>query len=81
MSPLTKAGGVYLPLNTTYTAHELEYFITNAAASIIVVDASKAEKGKACRSDSEADANQNETSGTTSLADPPKHDIRHSQRR
>ena len=37
-----KAGGVYLPLNTAYTAHELDYFIHNAAASIIVVD-SKAE--------------------------------------
>ena len=32
-----KAGGVYLPLNTSYTAFELDYFITNAAASIVVV--------------------------------------------
>ena len=33
-----KAGGVYLPLNTSYTAHELDYFISNAAASLVVVD-------------------------------------------
>jgi malonyl-CoA/methylmalonyl-CoA synthetase len=39
-----KAGGVYLPLNTAYTAHELDYFIHNAAASIIVVDEKHAEK-------------------------------------
>ena len=32
-----KAGGVYLPLNTSYTAFELEYFITNADASIVIV--------------------------------------------
>ena len=32
-----KAGGVYLPLNTSYTAFELDYFITNADASIVVV--------------------------------------------
>jgi len=32
-----KAGGVYLPLNTSYTAFELDYFITNAEASIVVV--------------------------------------------
>ena len=28
-----KAGSVYLPLNTSYTAHELEYFISNAGPS------------------------------------------------
>ena len=33
-----KAGGVYLPLNTSYTAHELEYFISNAEARLVVVD-------------------------------------------
>ena len=33
-----KAGGVYLPLNTSYTAHELDYFISNAAARLVVVD-------------------------------------------
>ena len=33
-----KAGGVYLPLNTSYTAHELEYFISNAQARLVVVD-------------------------------------------
>ena len=33
-----KAGGVYLPLNTSYTAHELDYFISNAQARLVVVD-------------------------------------------
>ena len=33
-----KAGGVYLPLNTSYTAYELEYFISNAQARLVVVD-------------------------------------------
>ena len=31
-----KAGGVYLPLNTAYTPHELNYFISNARPKIIV---------------------------------------------
>ena len=33
-----KAGGVYLPLNTSYTPHELEYFISNAQASLVIID-------------------------------------------
>jgi len=32
-----KAGGVYLPLNTAYTPHEIEYFITDAKPAIVVV--------------------------------------------
>ncbi len=35
-----KAGGVYVPLNTGYTAHELDYFISNAKASFVIVDES-----------------------------------------
>ena len=31
-----KSGGVYLPLNTDYTAKELEYFIRDSEASIVV---------------------------------------------
>ena len=31
-----KAGGVYLPLNTAYTPHELNYFITTARPKVIV---------------------------------------------
>ena len=67
-----KAGGVYLPLNTAYTAHELEYFITNAAASIIVVDARNAEKVKDIADRQQASLltlNQDETGSLTSLAD------------
>ena len=33
-----KAGGVYLPLNTGYTASELDYFIKDSSAKIIIVD-------------------------------------------
>ena len=34
-----KAGGVYLPLNTAYTASELGYFISDAAPKVVVRDA------------------------------------------
>lgn len=34
-----KAGGVYLPLNTGYTPHEIDYFINDAKPRIVVVDA------------------------------------------
>ena len=33
-----KAGGVYLPLNTGYTSSELDYFIKDSSAKIIIVD-------------------------------------------
>jgi len=33
-----KAGGVYLPLNTGYTLHELEYFFNDAKPKVIIVD-------------------------------------------
>ena len=33
-----KAGGVYLPLNTGYTVNELDYFIKDSEANIVVVD-------------------------------------------
>ena len=32
-----KAGGVYLPLNTGYTPHELDYFVGDAKPAIVVV--------------------------------------------
>jgi malonyl-CoA/methylmalonyl-CoA synthetase len=38
-----RAGAVYLPLNTAYTLHELEYFIADAEPSLVVCDPSKAE--------------------------------------
>ena len=31
-----KAGGVYLPLNTGYTPHELDYFVGDAKPAIVV---------------------------------------------
>jgi malonyl-CoA/methylmalonyl-CoA synthetase len=36
-----RAGAVYLPLNTAYTLHELEYFIADAEPSLVVCDPSK----------------------------------------
>src|ERR1700690_2751762 len=38
-----RAGAVYLPLNTAYTLHELEYFITDAEPSVVVCDPAKAQ--------------------------------------
>src|SRR6266403_925944 len=38
-----RAGAVYLPLNTAYTLHELEYFIGDAEPSLVVCDPAKAE--------------------------------------
>jgi malonyl-CoA/methylmalonyl-CoA synthetase len=38
-----RAGAVYLPLNTAYTLHELDYFIGDAEPSLVVCDPSKAE--------------------------------------
>lgn len=37
-----RAGLVYLPLNTAYTANELEYFLENAEPTLLVVDPDKA---------------------------------------
>jgi len=31
-----RAGAIYLPLNTAYTRHEIEYFVTDAEPSVIV---------------------------------------------
>jgi malonyl-CoA/methylmalonyl-CoA synthetase len=38
-----RAGAVYLPLNTAYTLHELEYFITDAEPRLVVCDPAKAD--------------------------------------
>ncbi len=35
------AGGVFLPLNTAYTASELEYFLSDATPSVVVCDPSR----------------------------------------
>ena len=67
-----KAGGVYLPLNTAYTAHELDYFINNAAASIIVVDAKAEDKVREIATREQAcllTLNQDETGSLPELAD------------
>ena len=36
------AGAVFLPLNTAYTAQELEYFVTDCGATLLLVDPSRA---------------------------------------
>lgn len=41
-----RAGAVYLPLNTAYTAAELEYFLRDAEPAAFVCDPSWAEEGK-----------------------------------
>ena len=67
-----KAGGVYLPLNTAYTAHELDYFIHNAAASIIVVDSKAEDKLREIATREQAcllTLNQDETGSLPALAD------------
>ncbi len=67
-----KAGGVYLPLNTAYTAHELDYFIHDAAPRIIVVDSKNAEKvSEIAKRDGACllTLNQDESGSLTNLAD------------
>ena len=39
-----KAGGVYLPLNIGYTASELDYFIKDSEAKIVIIDSEAEEK-------------------------------------
>ncbi len=36
-----QAGIVYLPLNTAYMAHELEYFVENSGAKVLICDVAK----------------------------------------
>jgi malonyl-CoA/methylmalonyl-CoA synthetase len=38
-----QAGLIFLPLNTAYTADELQYFIENSGASLVVCDAAKSD--------------------------------------
>ena len=33
-----KCGGIYLPLNTGYTAQELKYFLIDSGASFLIID-------------------------------------------
>lgn len=39
-----RMGAVFLPLNTAYTASEVEYFLLNAGASLFICDPAKADK-------------------------------------
>ena len=44
-----RAGAVYLPLNTAYTLHELEYFLGDAEPSLVVCDPSQARRHRGDR--------------------------------
>ena len=49
-----KAGGIYLPLNTAYTANELKYFMSDARPKIIILDEKSFNSTKENLSDIEA---------------------------
>ena len=44
---VVRAGGVYLPLNTAYTAAELAYFLGDAAPAVFVTDPARADEATA----------------------------------
>jgi len=44
---VVRAGGVYLPLNTAYTAAELAYFLGDAAPAVFVTDPGRLEEARA----------------------------------
>jgi len=66
-----KSGGVYLPLNTDYTANELEYFLKDSDASIVIIDSKNEDSIKKTiinESVKILTLNQNETGSLTSLS-------------
>ena len=66
-----KSGGVYLPLNTDYTVNELEYFINDSEASIVVIDSNNEDSIKKTIKDKSIKIltlNGNETGSLTSLS-------------
>ncbi len=66
-----KSGGVYLPLNTDYTANELEYFLKDSEASIVVIDSKNEDSIKKTirnKSVKILTLNENETGSLTSLS-------------
>lgn len=60
------AGGVYLPLNTGYTAAELTHFLTDAVPTIVVCDPSAAEEIRAL---TKADVLTLDAAGTGTLSE------------
>jgi malonyl-CoA/methylmalonyl-CoA synthetase len=66
-----KAGGVYLPLNTGYTASELDYFLSDAKPALIVVGATTQDSIAASVANLNAvlmTLNKDETGSLTELA-------------
>ncbi len=64
-----RAGAVYLPLNTAYTSHELDYFITDAEPSLVVCDPAKADAIRAIAAKVGAAVDTLDASGKGSLSD------------
>ena len=66
-----KSGGVYLPLNTDYTANELKYFIKDSDANIVVIDSRNEDSIKKTIKNESVKIltlNANETGSLTSLS-------------
>ncbi len=64
-----KAGGIYLPLNTAYTANELKYFLSDARPKIIILDEKVLNLTKENLPDTEANFFTLSQDETGSLAD------------
>ncbi len=64
-----RAGAVYLPLNTAYTSHELDYFIGDAEPSLVVCDPAKADAIRAIAAKVGAAVDTLDASGKGSLSD------------
>ena len=65
----TQAGLIFLPLNTAYTADELEYFIDNSGASLVVCDGAKADTIGAMAAKLNAKVDTLNADGSGSLTD------------
>jgi malonyl-CoA/methylmalonyl-CoA synthetase len=64
-----RAGAVYLPLNTAYTSHELDYFIGDAEPSLVVCDPAKADAIRAIAAKVGATVDTLDANGKGSLSD------------
>lgn len=62
-------GAIFLPLNTAYTASELDYFLGNARPRVFVVDPSKAEALSSIAADHAAQLRTMDKVGKGSLSD------------
>jgi malonyl-CoA/methylmalonyl-CoA synthetase len=68
-----RAGAVYLPLNTAYTLHELDYFITDAEPSLVVCEPAKRDGIAAIAAKVGARVDTLDADGQGSLTDAAAH--------